>query len=245
METLDRAGFDLTVTLQGDGAGAQLLTPIADQFLDNPMLKMLPLVLLMLHAWLRQGDRTSGSGVLASAESVVRGTLAIGAALAAGRILQKLLPMRLRPRFTHPEIPFPPTDFAISLDDWSSMPSDHAMLVAAIVTVIWTRSRWHALLGAAWGLALICLSRVYFGLHYVSDILVGFGLGLALAYAVLRVPLPAITWDWLRRLDERRPALVVLGLFILSWAVGENFASLRTMILVIRTTVSAYLINHS
>ena len=50
----------------------------------------------------------------------------------AGRQRVPAVPMRLRPRFVHPEIAFTPTDFAISLDDWSSMPSDHAMLVATI-----------------------------------------------------------------------------------------------------------------
>jgi len=100
-------------------------------------------------------------------------------------------------------------------------------------------SRWHTMLAAAWALLVVCFSRVYVGLHYASDILVGFLLGLALAYAVLRMPLPAVTWAWLQRLDARRPALVLLGLFMFGWAVGEGFTSIRSFLAVLREAARA------
>ncbi|MCB4821363.1 phosphatase PAP2 family protein [Roseicella aerolata] len=239
MDPIDRLGFDAAVTLQGDGPGAQLFMRIADQFVGNHMVKMAPLVLLLLYVWLRSPGKTQQGGVLASAELVVRGTLAIGAALAFGRMLQLLLPMRQRPRFAFPEIPFPPTDYFANLDDWSSMPSDHAMLVAAIAAVIWARSRPLAMLAVAWGLLFVSFARVYVGLHYASDVLIGYVLGLALATALLRIPLPAIAWQWLEWLEARRPALVFLGLFILGWAIGENFTSIRGMLSILRQALMA------
>jgi undecaprenyl-diphosphatase len=125
------------------------------------------------------------------------------------------------------------------MDDWSSMPSDHAMVVAAMVAIIWAVSRRHALLAAAWGLVFVCFSRVHVGLHYASDVLIGFVLGLVLTFAVLRMPLPSISWQWLRRLDERRPALVFLGLFMFGWGLGDMFASARWFLAVLRDGLRA------
>jgi undecaprenyl-diphosphatase len=201
---------------------------------------MAPLVLLLLYTWLRRGSRAEGGGAIASPELVVRGMLAIGVVLATGRLLQEVLPMRPRPRFAHPDIPFPGTGGGISMDDWSSMPSDHAMIVAAIIAAIWAASRRHALLAMAWGLVFICFPRVYLGLHHASDILVGLVLGAALAAIVLRVPLPAAAWGWLGRLDERRPALVTLGLFMICWAVGSMFDAARRLVSILSGAASSH-----
>jgi membrane-associated phospholipid phosphatase len=198
------------------------------------MLKMAPLVLLLLYGWLAPAGRRADGGSLASAERVVRGVLAIAVALAAGRVLQEVLPMRQRPRFALPDLPFPPTDYSSGLDDWSSMPSDHAMLVAAITAAIALASRRQAVLAAVWGLFVVCFVRVWFGLHYASDVLVGFGLGLVLAGAILRMPLPRLAWRWLEALDRHQPRLVLLGLFVLAWSIGENFLSARSLISTLR-----------
>lgn len=232
LQSLDWAAFHIPIALQGANEAA--LLSIADEFASNGPLKMIPLVLLLLHAWLRREGRAAGSGLLAAPEPVMRGMLALLIVLVAGRLLQNLLPMRPRPRFMHPEIPFPETRYAFGLDDWSSMPSDHAMLVGAIAVILWAASRRAGLLGAAWGFLFVCLPRVVFGLHYASDILVGLFLGIALAALVLRLPLPAFAVAWLRWLDERRPSLVVLGLFLFGWSLGELFATARSLAAILR-----------
>jgi undecaprenyl-diphosphatase len=239
LDRIDQAGFALPFGLQDGGPGVVFLTRLAEQFVGNPMLKMAPLVLVLLHGWLRPGGSPRQGAGLASAERVVRGVLAIAGALAAGRLLQEVLPMRQRPRFALPDLPFPPTVFSTDLDDWSSMPSDHAMLVAAIVAAIWMGSRPLAILAAAWGLFFICFVRVWFGLHYASDVLVGFGLGLALAGVILRMPLPGLAWRWLEWLDRQQPRLVVLGLFALAWTIGENFQSVRSLLSTLRRAAAA------
>lgn len=65
-----------------------------------------------------------------------------------------------------------------------SFPSGHAMAslatVAAICVLLWpTRWRWWSLLLGALYVALIGASRVYFGVHYPSDILAGWAASLA------------------------------------------------------------------
>jgi undecaprenyl-diphosphatase len=69
--------------------------------------------------------------------------------------------------------------------DWS-FPSDHATAAAAIVAALWLKGmRRSAMLLAIPGL-LICVSRVFVGTHYVSDILGGATTGVLAAAAVCR-----------------------------------------------------------
>lgn len=65
-----------------------------------------------------------------------------------------------------------------------SFPSGHAMSTMAAITalcvLLWhTRWRWAMLAGGALYVALVGASRVYFGVHYPSDILAGWAASLA------------------------------------------------------------------
>lgn len=66
-----------------------------------------------------------------------------------------------------------------------SFPSDHAAVSWALATIIYlynkTSGYWA---GAAAG--LICLGRVLAGVHYVSDVLTGAGLGILMAWVVFK-----------------------------------------------------------
>jgi undecaprenyl-diphosphatase len=67
--------------------------------------------------------------------------------------------------------------------DWS-FPSDHATAVAAIaMAFVLARLPRHALVFAAPAL-LVCISRVYVGTHYASDVLGGAAIGILAAVLV-------------------------------------------------------------
>jgi membrane-associated phospholipid phosphatase len=73
-----------------------------------------------------------------------------------------------------------------------SFPSGHAMTafaIAGVVAVLAPRLRWPVLALAA----LIGFSRVYLGVHFWLDVLVGSALGLAIGFAVAR-PLRSRCW---------------------------------------------------
>ena len=208
---------------------ATLIDRASGFVLGASMVKMGPLVLLLFYAWFR-GTSRPGHGVSADPALVVRGVLGIATSIAAGRLLQQVMPMRLRPRFVQPDAFFANDNpLVLQEQDWSSMPSDHAALVAALVVATWWTSRRLSLLSAAWGAFYVCLPRIYFGLHYVSDILAGAALGVALTVFILRVPLPVAAWDWLRRLEAHVPALVMLGLFVLGWEIIHLFETSRRL----------------
>ncbi len=81
--------------------------------------------------------------------------------------------------------------------DWS-FPSDHAIASTSIAFAFLINSfRKHALAFFC-AAALVCFSRIYVGMHYVSDILGGAGLALLTAYAVNRFYLRGSRLDqWL------------------------------------------------
>lgn len=95
------------------------------------------------------------------------------------RLIQVSLPVRLRPMHDLASgfQPLPGIDPALAAH-WGSFPSDHAAVFFALVTVIWLRSRWLGLLALVSALYGV-LPRIYFGLHYWSDVTAGALLGVA------------------------------------------------------------------
>ena len=88
---------------------------------------------------------------------------------------------RPRPPVGHPEI-----HPLVALPDSASMPSGHAagaFAAVAAVGLVHPRLRWPLLALAA----LIALSRVWLGVHYLTDVVAGAALGATIAYAVWRV----------------------------------------------------------
>lgn len=95
-----------------------------------------------------------------------------GAAVA--NIVLKLLLQRARPSLWHSSV----------VETTFSFPSGHAMLSSALifslVVILWkTRYRWLAIVGGALFVLLVGLSRLYFGVHYPSDIIAGWSVSMA------------------------------------------------------------------
>ncbi|GAA4536977.1 phosphatase PAP2 family protein [Mycobacterium paraffinicum] len=107
----------------------------------------------------------------------------------------------------------PPLPFALIDADGYSFPSGHATGTAAIMVIsAWILTRWLIPWWTArvlvWTIAiaaafLIGFSRVYLGVHYLSDVLSGWMLGLAWAGTVMLV---GTWWDNTRRARRRAGA---------------------------------------
>lgn len=84
-------------------------------------------------------------------------------------------------------------EFAHVVENTSAMPSAHATAAAAFATVLtlwlWPRGGWwRGLVAASWAsAAAVGAARVVLGVHWVSDVLVGFLLGAAVAAVCWRV----------------------------------------------------------
>jgi undecaprenyl-diphosphatase len=193
---------------------------------QTDLLKGGVLLAMLWWCWTRRGGKLIGYDLYA-----VR---TIGGALLAilvGRAMQNYLPMRLRPGH-EPTLDFilPHTMNMAGVDGWSSFPSDHAVLFFALSLAIWRSNRWLGIASFLWTFFVICLPRVYLGLHYPTDILVGGLVGVLVMIFALRVPLPAILCQWLPRLQASHPGVVYSLAFLGTYQMATLFANARRIV---------------
>lgn len=162
----------------------------------------------------------------AARERLLLGFGAVLVAAILSRLLQVSLPMRARPLHDLASgfLPLPGIDVGLA-NHWGSFPSDHAALFFALVAVIWRQSRWLgmvALLSALYG----ALPRIYFGLHYLSDVLAGAALGVALVlmfelFGPRTLAHRGVGWE------QRWPAVFYGAAFLASLEVATLFEDIR------------------
>lgn len=113
-------------------------------------------------------------------------------ALALNRILASVLPHRDRPIHVTPPILVPP--FGISLgafNDLSSFPSDHAVMFVGLALGIASVSGRLGVLAFVHAVVVAILPRLYLGLHFLTDVLAGAGLALAVHFALGGIQRPS------------------------------------------------------
>jgi undecaprenyl-diphosphatase len=69
----------------------------------------------------------------------------------------------------------------------SSFPSDHAILFFAIATGIYMISRSFGIFAFLYSFIFIALPRIYLGLHYMSDIVIGTAIGIGFSIVGVRL----------------------------------------------------------
>lgn len=185
----------------------------------SPMVTSALLVAILWYLWFEAG----------SDEVRAKLFLRIGAAIAAvvlSRVLQFFLPLHLRP--LHDPIAgfeVPPGIDPSILNNWGSFPSDHACLLFAIVYVIWRQSP--ALGAFSLFVALYNnVPRIYFGLHYPTDIVFGALLGIMVVTLIENFGPEGLA----RRailFQLRKPGLFYFFGFMLSYEVASLFVDVR------------------
>lgn len=190
--------------------------------LDANSLKALPFIVILTGFWFTAADRV---GRRRTVLSTIVGALI---AMVVTRIWQNEGPMRLRPR-EEPALNFqvPAGDQHELLASWSSFPSDTAGLTMALAVGILLMSRPLGALMLAWALIGVCLPRIYFGLHYPTDIVVGGLVGGASVLLVAASPLP----DWIGKpaafIEARWPAVFYAGFMIAAFQISTYFLDIR------------------
>jgi undecaprenyl-diphosphatase len=183
-------------------------------------------VTMLYWAWFR-GDQ----------DQVRRRTLAVGTllgamiALAIGRLLQVYLPFRPRPLY-NPELSLRDTRF-LERDifvDWSSMPSDTAMLFTALTFGIWAISRRLGIVALLHLLLFVVFAKLYTGQHYPSDLLAGAVIGMGVTWLVLRSSFPQRLHRILALWQERAPGLFYGGFFLVTFSIASMFEDLRQLV---------------
>lgn len=153
-------------------------------------------------------------------------------AVAVARTLAHLAPFRTRPLWDTSLQFRPALDGAgvydgTGLINWSSFPSDHAVLFLCLATGVFFISRRLGILSGLYALLVVCFPRVYMGIHYPTDMLVGGMLGIAIGYASQCTPLrrtlaqPVIEWG------DQHPAGFYTLAFLATFEMAELFNGLR------------------
>lgn len=191
----------------------------------NDLLKGGFAIALLWWVWFRRvPDR-------ARAREVVLSTLLTClVALALGRLLAHTLPFRFRP-IQDPTFGFvaPYSADPLLLDGWSSMPSDHAVLFFALGTGLLRAAPAFGVVALLHALLVVSLPRVFMGLHWPSDILVGAAIGALLGALGTTGPVRARLAAPLLRWSERNAGLFHALFFLLSFQVARLFLEVRTM----------------
>jgi len=176
-------------------------------------------------------------------EVVLTALFACFVALFIARLLQVALPFRLRPLHI-PELGFklPYSMAPRVLEDWSSFPSDHATLFFSLAAGLFSISRFVGTVSLIYVLVVICIPRIYIGLHFPSDIIGGAVLGIATTYLATRntafkriMHSTAMTWE------QRSPATFYPCFFILTYQIATLFGDVRYMATFIFSITSAVL----
>lgn len=146
------------------------------------------------------------------------------------RALTRLLPFRLRPIFeTELHLVKAAGMWLGNFDRASSMPSDHAGLFFALAVGLFIVSRPVGILALLHAALMIALPRVYLGLHYASDVLVGAAIGALSAWLLTRPPAidaaGAMAQGWVKR----QPQIAYPVLFLVTSEMAEMFEPLRNI----------------
>jgi undecaprenyl-diphosphatase len=193
---------------------------------DNMLLTGALMMSVFWWAWFRDNETEARQRRL-----VVSAILLAAFGLFVARGLAILLPFRLRPLW-EPSLQFqvPYGVDTQTLLTWSSFPSDHAVFFFVLATAMFFLSRRLGIAAFAYVFFVVCLPRVYMGLHYPSDILVGALLGIGIACLLLnehiRNGMSALPMRWHRRW----PASFYSCLYLVTFLFGTMFDPLRAIL---------------
>jgi len=186
---------------------------------SNFLFKGAWVVALYPWAWFQGDEKDRGPRAL-----LVSGLLAAVASVPLSRVIGGLLPFRERPirnplLHLHLAAGLAPD----TLLHWTSFPSDHAALFAALATTLLWVSWPVGLLACCYVLAVIDLPRLYLGIHYPTDILAGTVLGVGVALLAVAPAVRNGLAGPSLRVWERRPGVFYAGFTLLLYLIGTVF----------------------
>ncbi|MDB5408670.1 MAG: phosphatase family protein [Rhodospirillales bacterium] len=207
-------------------AGSWTMDRIVNYVSDSTMLRTAPFLVPLWYFWM------APSADLERRRRVIMSTLlGVAVSLVANRVIASFLPFRVRPMFTegigfHALSVNPPMD----LENWSSFPSDNATFFFALATGLFFLTRRYGIYLWLHALAVICLPRIYMGIHYPSDIAVGAVLGIIGGFLALVPGLPRLLRfsEISRWSDDHRGVFAAL-FFLVTMEMALIFDDLRNL----------------
>jgi undecaprenyl-diphosphatase len=164
----------------------------------------------------------------------------IGCVLAVfiARLINNIAPYQPRP-FANAALPYfdyiglAPRE-SQSLFDWNSFPSDHAALFFSLAAGIFMLSRRVGSAVFVYVLLMIALPRIYLGLHYATDIVVGAAIGVASVWLSTRKAVIALYGERCMALLRQHPAAFQTVFFICTVEISVMFTDVRSFLSAVR-----------
>jgi membrane-associated phospholipid phosphatase len=117
--------------------------------------------------------------------------------------------------------------------DWDSrhgsFPSDHAALGFAMAAGIFAASPMLGAMAMVYVALAVCVPRVYLGIHWLSDIVGGAGIGVVMAWALTRSSVRSRLARPVLRAFDRFPGLSYAGMFLISVGLLTRFDDIRAL----------------
>lgn len=181
------------------------------------------LVTIVWWAWFKGGENHSKNR-----EQLISTLYCSVIAIILGRALALTLPFRHRPLYENSlglSLPhgMPPA----TLETWSSLPSDHAVLFFTLSVGLLFISKRIGIFACLYTALIIAFPRIYLGLHYPTDILLGAVIGATVAtignrYSRKMPGLPQfITWS------QTKPSVFYPLFFLLTYQIATMFDDIR------------------
>jgi undecaprenyl-diphosphatase len=147
------------------------------------------------------------------------------------RVSVHLFPFRPRPFLNTDLGLFIPENLNIlAFSHESSFPSDHATLFMALSYGIWKTNTKVGLFAFIYSVIFILVPRMYLGLHYPSDILIGSLIGIVCVELGFRFNLSKKLDKYLFLFEENKPQYFYPILFVLSYQIADLFEDSRNLL---------------
>jgi undecaprenyl-diphosphatase len=179
--------------------------------------------------WFQPDDTTSNVQRSGKRQALLYSLLICVPAVLLSRALAWGLPYRMRP-MRSPDLPI---RMAYGFDpgailNWSSFPSDHAVLFFALATGVFLVHRKAGLLLYAHAVLFDSLPRLYLGIHYASDLLAGALLGCGIGYSARWFRLQSMLTRPALRLQKYSPGIFYACFFYLASETADLYEHLHT-----------------
>ena len=152
------------------------------------------------------------------------------ATMAITRTLALTLPFRFRPR--HDEtlnFMLPHGSKLAEMQGNSSFPSDHAALFFALSTGLFLANKKAGMFAYLYTLVFICIPRIYLGLHFLSDIIMGAMIGIAMILLFQMIEKKVKYSAYLLKVEEKQTGIFYSLFFLLSLQMATMFEESRTI----------------
>ena len=182
--------------------------------------------------WFHGEDRRR----LSNRRIIVEALIGTILALVLNRGLLSALPFRARPMYT-PDIGYhaPSLDLDYNMEAWSSFPSDSATFWFALSFGLFRLSRPLGVFCMLYSAAWMCLARLYLGVHYPSDLVVGALIGVIGVWLTSRALAGRgdrrmrRLMDWLAAAERRAPHWFYAIAFLISFELTMIFNDVRAL----------------